>query len=251
MHESRPHIGKNRNYWDEASGDYQRQHGAALLAEPLAWGVWRISEAEINVLGDLNGLNVLEFGCGGAQWAAALAQRGVSVIGMDLSSGQLAHARRLVAQTGVNLPLVQASAENVAFRDGAFDVIFCDHGAMSFADPYRTVPEAARLLRPGGLLAFCMSSPFLDICYDPTSDVAAQRLYLPYFGLHRLEDAFHVTFQLSYGDWIRLFRHHGLMVEDLIELRPKADATTTYAWYAPREWARRWPAEQIWKVRRE
>ena len=53
-----------------------------------------------------------------------------------------------------------------------------------------------------------------------------------------------------YGDWIRLFRANGLMVEDLIELRPPEDADTTYVDYAPLEWARAFPGEHIWKVRK-
>jgi SAM-dependent methyltransferase len=250
MNEVAPHVRKNRAYWDEASADYQQQHGATLFEQALAWGVWRIPEAEVNALGDLEGRDVLEFGCGGAQWSVALAQRGVRVIGMDLSTGQLAHARQLVAETGAALPLVQASAENTPFLNASFDVIFCDHGAMTFADPYRTVPEAARLLRPDGLLVFCMASPFLDICYDPIADAVTPRMALPYFGLRRMDDAFQTTFQLPYGEWIRLFRRHGLMVENLIELQAGPNATTTYTWYAPPEWARRWPAEHIWQVRK-
>jgi SAM-dependent methyltransferase len=250
MSDSIHHISKNRAYWDEASDDYQGQHGEVLHAQPLAWGVWRIPEAKVGVLGDLHGRTVLEFGCGGAQWSLALAERGVRVVGLDLSGVQLRHARAGVAEAGTHLPLIQGSAEQAPFRDGVFDVVFCDHGAMSFADPYRTVPEAARLLRPGGLLAFCMSTPMLDIAYDPIADAITPRLAMPYFGLHRMEDSFQTTFQLPYGEWIRLFRRHGLIVEDLIELRPEPTSTTTYSWYVPLEWARRWPAEQIWKVRK-
>ena len=58
------------------------------------------------------------------------------------------------------------------------------------------------------------------------------------------------TYQLPYGDWIRLFRANGLVVEDLIELRPPEDADTTYVDYAPLEWARAFPGEHIWKVRK-
>jgi hypothetical protein len=59
-----------------------------------------------------------------------------------------------------------------------------------------------------------------------------------------------VVFQLGYGDWIRLFRACGLTVEDLVELRPPEDGWTTSTGYVPLEWARRWPAEHIWKVRK-
>jgi ubiquinone/menaquinone biosynthesis C-methylase UbiE len=251
MNESAPHIRKNRDYWDKASADYQEQHGAVLFEQALAWGVWRIPEAEVKALGDLEGRAVLEFGCGGAQWSVALALRGIQIIGMDLSAEQLTHARRLAARADAPLPLVQASAENTPFADASFDIVFCDHGAMTFADPYRTVPEAARLLRPGGRLVFCMSTPFLDICYDPIADAVTPRMVLPYFGLSRMEDALQTTFQLPYGEWIRLFRRHGLTVENLIELQAGPNAVTTYTWYAPLQWARRWPAEHIWQLQKQ
>ena len=38
--------------------------------------------------------------------------------------------------------------------DSSFDLVFCDHGAMSFCDPAVTLPEVARLLRPGGRFVF-------------------------------------------------------------------------------------------------
>jgi hypothetical protein len=78
---------------------------------------------------------------------------------------------------------------------------------------------------------------------------------MDYFGMRSLDVAdpsWRTTeFQLTYGDWIRMFRANGLAVEDLIELRPTEDATTTYDDYAPLGWARAFPAEHIWKVRKE
>jgi hypothetical protein len=91
-----------------------------------------------------------------------------------------------------------------------------------------------------------MATPWWEVCLDARADRLDERLHQSYFGLHRYEDEDNVAFQLSYGDWIRLFRSHGLIVDDLIELRPAADATTTYAGFAPLDWARRWPAEHIW-----
>jgi ubiquinone/menaquinone biosynthesis C-methylase UbiE len=119
----------------------------------MAWGVWQLPESELHVLGDVREKDVLELGCGAAQWSIALHALGARVTGLDNSSVQLEHARALMAQTGTEFPLVHASAETTPFADASFDVIFCDHGAMAFADPSRTVPEAARLLRAGGLLA--------------------------------------------------------------------------------------------------
>ena len=122
------------------------------------------------MLGDVKGRDILEFGCGAAQWSIALAKAGARPVGLDLSEKQLEHARRLMVEAGVDFPLVHASAEAVPLPDESFDIVFCDYGAMTFADPYATVPEAARLLRPGGLLAFCGATPLVEMCYPEDSD---------------------------------------------------------------------------------
>ena len=246
-----PHIGKNRAYWDALSRSYQDKHGGQLSTTDLVWGVWSTPESEIRALGDVAGKDVLELGCGGAQWSIALARRGARCTGLDFSAEQLAHAAVLIEREGARITLVHASAEETGLPDASFDVVFCDHGAMTFADPLRTVPEAARLLRKGGLFAFNMSTPILDACFDDPAQKVEERLVLPILGMHRLETSEADAFQLSYGEWIRLFRRSGLSIEDLIEIRPPPDATTTYEGYAPLEWARRWPAEHIWKLRKE
>jgi ubiquinone/menaquinone biosynthesis C-methylase UbiE len=170
---------------------------------------------------------------------------------LDLSERQLEHARTLMAEAGVDFPLVHSSAEAVPLPDASFDVVFCDYGAMTFGDPYATVPEAARLLRPGGLLAFCGATPIVEMCYPDDSDHPGDRLLLDYFGMWSLRYAGYVEFMLPYGAWIRLFRAHGFSIEDLVELRPGPEAVSTHRDESDREWYRRWPGEQVWKVRRD
>jgi len=58
------------------------------------------------------------------------------------------------------------------------------------------------------------------------------------------------VFQLPYGDWIRLFIQNGFVIEGLLELRPGPDAVSSYRNADDRAWARRWPMEQIWRLRR-
>jgi len=246
-------VARNRRAWNRFAADYQARHGAVLDATALAWGCWRLPESELRILGDLEALRgrrVLELGCGAAPWSLALRRRGVDVVGMDLSEAQLSHARQAARERGSELPLVHADAERLPFGDERFDLVFCDHGATSFTRPERSVPEAARVLRPGGRLAFCMSTPLRDCCIDPDRDVVTPTLYVDYFGLHALEDEADgsVCYQLPYGAWIRLFRSSGLEVEDLVELRPPEGAGTSYEDYAPLAWARRWPAEHVWKL---
>jgi SAM-dependent methyltransferase len=246
------HVAKNREYWNRISAGYQEMHERQLgIVEPT-WGVWAIPERELEALGDVAGKDVLELGCGGAQWSVALARRGARMTGLDLSAEQLRFARSLVEREGALVTLVEGSAEELPFPDASFDVVFCDHGAMTFADPRRTVPEAARVLRPGGRFVFNIASPILELCIDRAKDRVEDRLVNDYFGLSSWADADGaITFHLPYGEWIRLFRRSGLVVEDLLELRPPEQATTTYEGYAPIAWARRFPAENIWKLRRE
>jgi SAM-dependent methyltransferase len=246
------HVRKNRGGWDRHSDEYQAKHGPQLNRwDRAGWGTWSVPESRLQVLGDPEGLDVLEFGCGAAQWSIALARLGARPVGLDLSVRQLEHARRLMAEAGVEFPLVNASAEAVPLPDASFDIVFCDHGAMSFADPYRTVPEAARLLRPGGQFAFNHHSPIQTICWPLEAEEVGEQLALDYFGMHAIDDGEDVSFQLPYGEWIRLFRENGFAIEGLIEPRPEADATSSYRSATELAWARRWPAECIWRLRRE
>ncbi|MBA3236576.1 MAG: class I SAM-dependent methyltransferase [Chloroflexi bacterium] len=245
------HEVRNRTFWDGYSDEYQAAHGQDLAdSGGLAWGTSQIPETELQVLGEFAGKDILEFGCGAAQWSIALARLGARPVGLDMSARQLDHARRLMQEAGVEFPLVHASAEAVPLPDASFDIVFCDHGAMTFADPYRTVPEAARLLRPGGLFAFNAHSPIETMCWEPDTDRLGDRLALDYFGMHQIEDGDEVVFQLPYGAWIRLFRENGLVIEDLIEPRPPEGGTSSYRDAGELAWARRWPAESIWRLRR-
>lgn len=245
------HVRKNRAMWNASSDEYEQRNASALAGEnALAWGVWRIPEAELNVLGEVAGKHILELGCGAARWSIALAQQGAHPVGLDISSRQLHHARILMQETGVTFPVIEASAEAVPLPDASFDSIFCDWGAMTFSDPYRTVPEAARLLRPDGLFAFMTATPISMVCQDMRTDEIGQGLKNDYFGMYRLEWDNEVNFQLPYGEWIRLFRKSGFLIEDLIETRPAVGVSSTYRNATEAAWARRWPMENIWKVRK-
>jgi SAM-dependent methyltransferase len=136
------------------------------------------------------------------------------------------------------------------FADESFDVVFADHGAFTFTDPFLSIPEAARVLRPGGLLAFSHNSPLDSLCWDEPSQTMQAELKRPYFDLHREEWGDHITFNVPYSTWVDLFRANGLAVEALIELRPAEDAVSTYRDDDDRAWARRFPMDEVWKCRK-
>jgi SAM-dependent methyltransferase len=248
-----PDAAHNRANWDRRSDEYQERNAEFIgRKDEPRWGMWQVPESELGVLGDVAGKDVLEFGCGAAQWSILLAQRGARVVGLDNSGRQLEHARGLMGAAGLDFPLVHASADKVPLQDASFDVVFCDHGAMTFADPYRTIPEAARLLRPGGLLAFSHSTPLAMCCFDDETETMQRRLLTPYFGMHRYEELPDepVEFNLPYGEWIRLFRENGFRIEALVEVQPPEAAESTYRTAEETEWARSWPMEEIWRCRK-
>ncbi len=241
---------QNRVYWDLSSAEYDQKIGD-FIADGWAWGVWAIPEDALQVLGDVDGKDALELGCGAAEWSRALARRGGRPVGLDNSPVRLERATEENEAAGLDFPLIGASAEAVPLGEASFDIVFCDWGATNFADPYLVVPEVSRLLRPGGFFAFSGATPFEWLCWNEESDDNDQRLHRDYFGMHRWETPEgSVEFNLNYGDWIRLFRANGLAVEDLIEIRAPEGASSPYRSGSQAAWARRWPMEQIWKVRK-
>jgi len=200
---------------------------------------------------EVAGRDVIELGCGTAYWSAWLTRRGARVTGIDNSARQLETARELQREHGLVFPLLHGSAEAVPLPDASFDVALSEYGASIWCDPYRWVPEAARLLRPGGELIFLKHSTLLTLCGPDGDAPVGDRLVRDSFGLHRLEWSTDgsVEFDLSYADWIGLFRTCHLAVERLVQLRAPEGATSRYAFVSP-EWARRWPSEEIWRVRK-
>lgn len=246
------HIAHNRAFWDDDAAAYQREHGAALAAAPMAWGAYRIPEADLGVLGldirnEARDATLLELGCGAAQWSVALASHGHRVVGLDVSHAQLGYAR----DADPKLPLALASGEQLPFRAESFDVVFCDHGALSFCDPDLILAECSRILRVDGILAFCCTHPLLYLTWDAQKERQTRRLQIRYDRLGRMNvgDGT-IDWVLTAGEWIPLLRAHDFAIEDCIELCAPADATTSYREYAPPKWARKWPAEWIWKARR-
>lgn len=242
----------NRRWWDGEADNYQAQHGSFLRDVGFRWCPEGLDEASARLLGEVRGHRVLELGCGAAQWSVALAKTGAKVLGLDNSERQLEHARRAMEGAGVEFPLLHASAEDVPLPDESLDVVFADHGANRFSDPHLYVPEVARLLRRGGLFAFSGGTPFEWLGWNPETDTWDERLHRDYFDIRRWETPEgSVEFELPYGQWIRLFRASGFVVEELREIRPPDGATSTYRTAEETEWARHWPMEQIWKVRKE
>jgi SAM-dependent methyltransferase len=252
--QEREYVARNRAHWDEMAAEYVANGEASWDTDQPKWGIWGIPESEVGLLPErLDGKDAIELGCGTGYVSAWLARRGARVVAIDSSPRQLETARRLQQQHGLDFPLLLGNAETVPYPDASFDFAISEYGAALWADPYLWIPEAARLLRPGGELVFLTNGLLCILCQQDTEaeGPATDRLRRPYFGMHRTEwpDSEGVEFHLGYGDWIRLLRANGFEVTDLLELRPAEGATTRYPWITA-EWARQWPSEEAWKARK-
>ena len=245
------HVAQNRRVWDAKHAEWIEGGRRAWASNELTWGIWQISEREIGVVPDVAGRDVVELGCGTGYWSAWLMRRGARVVGLDNSAKQLATARMLQREHHLAFPLVHADAEHAPFRDASFDLAISEYGAAIWCDPYRWIPEAARLLRPGGELIFMRNSVLFSLCAPDSEDPAGDRLRRGYFDLHRLEwsDDHSVNFSLGVGRLIRLFHAEGFEIVDCVEPQPPANATTRFPYVTP-EWGHQWPSEEIWRVRK-
>jgi SAM-dependent methyltransferase len=197
-------------------------------------------------------MDCIELGCGTAYVSAWLARRGARPVGIDISDAQLATAKSLQQEFGLEFPLVQGNAEEAPFPNGSFNLAISEYGASIWCDPYRWIPEAARLLRPGGLLVFLVNGVLAMLCEPDAEDACpTDRLLRPYFGMHRFEWSSDesVDFHLPHGEMIALLRENSFEIQELIEIRPPDGSTTRYL--SPTlEWAQSWPCEEIWKARK-
>jgi SAM-dependent methyltransferase len=247
------YVAANREAWDRLAADYVASGHRNWASDAVSWGIFDVPEARIGMFpADLAGMDAVELGCGTAYVSAWMARRGARPVGIDNSPAQLATARRFQAEFGLDFPLHLGDAERTPFPDASFDFAISEYGAAIWCDPYRWIPEAARILRPGGRLAFLGNSVLLMLCTPPGDDEVpvTERLERSLFGMHRFtwgDGA--VEFHLPHGELIRLLRDSGFAIDELIEVQVPEGATTRYPYVTP-EWAHRWPAEEVWKATR-
>jgi SAM-dependent methyltransferase len=244
-----------RKHWTESNAKYTDARARESWARPdIKWGVFNNLEAEVRILPDLHGREVIELGCGTAYFGAWLKKHGAKrVVGVDITPAQLDTARRMNAEFDLGLEFIEANAEEVPLPGASFDIAFSEYGASIWCDPYRWIPEAARLLRPSGELIFMRETDLQMVC-SPDDEKISECLMRPLRGMKRLDwvsDPVSTEFHLNHSDLFALLKRTGFDVVDFRQLYAPDDAVDhPFYDYVPAAWARKWPSEEIWRARK-
>lgn len=223
-------VRANRSFWDGWADEYQAAHAPFLagirgsaagllpagLPPALVWGPEGLTEEDAGLLGPLAGRDVIEVGCGAAQGSRWAESRGARTVALDFSGAMLAHAPGHPRR-------VRADAAALPLADGSFDVAFSAHGALAFSPRAdRVLDEVARVLRRGGRWVFSVTHP-IRWAFPDDPGPAGLTATLSYFDRRPYVEhgpdgqVAYAEFHRTLGDWIRLLRAAGFVLDDLVE----------------------------------
>ena len=186
----------------------------AVHAEHSAYNAHYDRPAVLGLLGDVDGLRVLDVGCGSGLYAAELAQRGADVVGFDNSPKLIQHARQRAGSRAdlrvhdVRDPLDWLGDETV---DRAVMALVLHH----LDDPVPALREVHRVLKPGGQLVVSTVHPVADW----------RQLGGCYFTDEMIDDTWNAGWQVRFRrapltTWCAEFREAGFLIERLVEPLP-------------------------------
>lgn len=253
---ARDHLSINRNLWDADAIHWVAIGERLWRLDCPVWGNWGNADTDLMLLpADMTGMDAIELGCGTAYVSGWMARRGASVTAIDISTEQLATARRLATTYRTDITFIEGNAEATGLPDAAFDFAISEYGASIWCKPDRWLNEAWRLLKPGGQLVFLGNHPLSLICSPLDGSPCNRTLHRPYrdmWGADWTEVAYEpsgVCFNLTVADWFELFKTIGFVVTSYQELYAPEGATGVRA-AIPADWARHYPVEQVWRLQK-
>jgi len=250
------HVRENRAYWDDMAYTWVSAGERSWAQGSPTWGIWGLPEAQLGLLpSDMENMRAIELGCGTGYVSAWMKRRGAEVVGIDNSPEQLKTAERLRSEHALDIKFMLGNAEAVPYPDSTFDFAFSEYGAAIWCDPIMWIPEAYRILKPGGLLTFLGTHPIAMVATPLNGAACDEGLHRPYFGMHTLDwrnveiDPGGMEFNLTHSGWFRLFHDTGFHVVNYLELQAPSDEFVD-KFSIPAQWAKSWPSEQVWQLKK-
>jgi 2-polyprenyl-3-methyl-5-hydroxy-6-metoxy-1,4-benzoquinol methylase len=214
--------------WDtfvESGADYYRHvvHGPALLqaCEPV------------------DGLAVLDLGCGQGYFCRELARRGAKVAAVDVSENQIAHARQHEEREPLGIEYYVLSAAQVSerFERGRFQLVTACMALQDMADPAAVLSNAFGVLPDGGRMVFsiphpCTDTPFREWESDEAGNKQALKLdhyfetgpAICHWGMARLPYHWDTPYwRHTLAEWSEIVAEAGFLIRRIHEPRPTRD----------------------------
>lgn len=201
---------ENRLSWNRLSEYYQANTYISL--DDVHYGPYMPGEKDLNIIGEVTGLNCLELGCGGGQISIVLAKWGARVVGLDISENQLDFAQRLAKSANVNVTFIRQDMEDLSlFKDHSFDLVISVHAISYVGSVDNVFLETFRVLRTPGKFVLCILHPIQFVLWEALEENSLEKVY-SYFSSTR-----------DYWDWeddekqkIATFSQRYLRFEQLI-----------------------------------
>jgi len=147
--------------WNTISRGYQEKTRISL--DDVHYGPISPGESELKLLGEVEGKDILEVGCGGGQNTIVLAKWGAKSVGLDISEEQIKYARKLAKNNNVDVSFYLGNMEDLSmFENETFDIVLSSCAIGYSQDPKQVFHEVSRVLQKGGLFVFCVVHPIAN-----------------------------------------------------------------------------------------
>jgi SAM-dependent methyltransferase len=189
------------DWWDQHLSDAGDLWHRALIDPPL-----------LRLVGEVNGLHLLDLACGNGYLSRRFARQGATVTGVDANAPLIGRIRAREAQQPQGIAYHVADAAHLEMlADSAFDLVVCNMALMDIEDAAGAIQEVARVLRPKGRFVASLAHP----CFDKinTSGWDIERIY-PNTTIWRKMSHYReitvadVPWQLAPGQIVNTHAHH-------------------------------------------
>jgi ubiquinone/menaquinone biosynthesis C-methylase UbiE len=197
--------------------------------------------AMMQAIGNAQGLDVLDAGCGEGYLSRVLAGQGAIVRGIDSSEKLIKAATQENQRETLPASFDVGSVDNLPYKDDAFDIVVANHLMNDLHVPGVAVGEFARVLRPGGRFINLMLHPCFYNKHAERHQTDNGVIAASYFDIRSIEQSFEVdgiTSPATNTAWFRPLEYYtiqlrdaGFVILELTEPHPSVEQTQTDAWW--------------------
>ncbi len=212
--------------WDRHSEDYQARH--KIPTRYIHYGPYCPTEDDLQLLGEVEGKDLVELGCGGGQNSVAFAKSGAHVIGVDVSERQLAHAKRIASKEGVDIEFLKADVQHLAvIPSGSQDIAFSAYALQYVRDLRECFNEVYRILKSGGIFVFSLDHPF-HWCFSQR--MSKLRVVRSYFNEKSMLGNLGRVYPRSVSHIFNELFDSGFIIANILEPQPVKGDTESDLW---------------------